>query len=146
MVSIPENLQLTSVLPSGFFGVKLHTDHIIPADDRILKTAVIRQGQNVMRLLTFEHKRVNKVEIIYRTYVAEHKMAVVLLDGCRGNARSFQPICGIFRDGSSVCIGTTSPSIQFNPAWAPCSRPRVAMSCIPTQIPRKGVAFSLRSP
>jgi hypothetical protein len=54
-----------------------------------------------------------------------------------GVARSFQPICGIFRPGAGA-IGTTSPAIQSSPWWSPCSRPTLAISCMPTQMPRKG--------
>ena len=34
---------------------------------------------------------------------------------------------------------TTSPWIQSSPEWMPYSTPRVAMSCMPTQMPRKGL-------
>ena len=40
---------------------------------------------------------------------------------------------------------TTSPAIQSSPAWTPYSTPRVAMSCMPTQMPRNGLPRSITS-
>ena len=49
--------------------------------------------------------------------------------------------------GSSMIVSrragsmrTTSPGIQSKPSLTSCSRPRLAMSCMPTQIPRNGLA------
>ncbi len=50
----------------------------------------------------------------------------------------FQPMCGIFRLGSLGRIGATSPAIQSRPATISCSSPRVAINCMPTQMPRNG--------
>ena len=61
--------------------------------------------------------------------------------GCGRCALSvFQPICGIFRVGSDGAIRSTSPGIQPSPGITSYSRPRSAMSCMPTQIPRNGRA------
>ena len=51
---------------------------------------------------------------------------------------SFQPICGILSAGSAGSIATTSPAIQPSPSTVSNSRPRSAISCMPTQMPRNG--------
>ena len=52
-------------------------------------------------------------------------------------------MCGIFSDGSIGLIARTSPAIQSSPRASPCSSPRVANNCIPTQIPRNGLPLSI---
>ena len=50
----------------------------------------------------------------------------------------FQPICGIFSCGSSGVMRSTSPAIQPSPSVTSYSRPRSAISCMPTQMPKNG--------
>ena len=47
-------------------------------------------------------------------------------------------MCGIFSAGSDGAILSTSPRIQPSPSVTTYSRPRSAMSCMPTQMPRNG--------
>ena len=47
-------------------------------------------------------------------------------------------MCGTFSPGSAGAMRTTSPGIQPKPAVSPCSRPRLAIICWPTQMPRNG--------
>ena len=51
---------------------------------------------------------------------------------------SFQPMCGTLILSSFGSSRFTSPAIQSRPAVSPNSSPRVARSCMPTQMPRKG--------
>ena len=53
----------------------------------------------------------------------------------------FQPMCGIFRFSSRGVIFSTSPAIQLKPSVVTCSLPRVAISCMPTQMPKNGRAL-----
>ena len=59
---------------------------------------------------------------------------------CAASRRSsvFQPMCGIFSAGSDGAILSTSPRIQPRPSVTTYSRPRSAISCMPTQMPRNG--------
>jgi hypothetical protein len=50
----------------------------------------------------------------------------------------FQPMWGIFRLGSAGVMRSTSPAIQPSPSVTSYSRPRSAISCMPTQMPRNG--------
>ena len=50
----------------------------------------------------------------------------------------FQPMCGTFSAGSEGATARTSPGMRSRPGITPCSRPRVARSCMPTQMPRNG--------
>ena len=62
--------------------------------------------------------------------------------GCwRRSFSVFQPMCGIFRLGSSGVMRSTSPGIQPRPSTTSYSRPRSAISCMPTQMPRNGRPF-----
>ena len=45
---------------------------------------------------------------------------------------------GIFSPGRFGEIWATSPPIQPRPATTSCSSPRVAINCMPTQMPRNG--------
>ena len=47
-------------------------------------------------------------------------------------------MCGILRAGSAGSMRRTSPGIQPRPGVSPNSSPRVASSCMPTQMPRNG--------
>ena len=63
--------------------------------------------------------------------------------GCAGwsSTSAFQPICGSGRGwpaASRGSIGAISPAIQPSPGVCPCSSPRSAISCMPTQMPRNG--------
>ena len=51
-------------------------------------------------------------------------------------------MCGILSAGSFGSIAFTSPLIQPNPGVMRNSRPRSAISCAPTQMPRNGRRFS----
>jgi hypothetical protein len=63
--------------------------------------------------------------------------------GCGDFSSSvFQPICGIFKAGFEGLISTTSPGIQSKPSVTVFSNPRVDISCMPTQMPRNGLALS----
>jgi hypothetical protein len=55
----------------------------------------------------------------------------------------FQPICGIFSAGSTGSISFTSPAIQPKPLVIVFSSPRSDMSCMPTQMPRNGLALAI---
>ena len=61
-------------------------------------------------------------------------------NGCA--AASFEsrssPYAGSLRSGSRGSIATTSPPIQPRPSIVSNSRPRSAISCMPTQMPRNG--------
>ena len=46
---------------------------------------------------------------------------------------------GIFRLGSRGARRRTSPAIQSKPGVTSCSWPLLAISCMPTQMPRKGL-------
>ena len=50
----------------------------------------------------------------------------------------FQPMCGTFSAGSEGATARTSPGMRSRPGLTPCSTPRVARSCMPTHMPRKG--------
>ena len=50
-------------------------------------------------------------------------------------------MCGIFRFSSRGEIFSTSPSIQSKPSVVTCSLPRVAINCMPTQMPKNGRAL-----
>ena len=50
-------------------------------------------------------------------------------------------MCGILKEGSRGSIAFTSPGIQPKPSLTSCSSPREAMSCMPTQMPRNGLAL-----
>ncbi len=50
-------------------------------------------------------------------------------------------MCGIFRFSSRGVIFSTSPAIQLKPSVVTCSLPRVAINCMPTQMPKNGRAF-----
>ena len=54
----------------------------------------------------------------------------------------FQPICGTLRLSSRGAIFTTSPLIQPRPSVTSYSRPRSAINCMPTQMPKKGRALT----
>src|SRR5438105_3934528 len=49
---------------------------------------------------------------------------------------------GIFRFSSRGVIFSTSPAIQLKPSVVTCSLPRVAINCMPTQMPKNGRAFA----
>ncbi len=51
-------------------------------------------------------------------------------------------MCGIFRFSSRGEIFSTSPAIQLKPSVVTCSLPRVAISCMPTQMPKNGRALT----
>ena len=61
--------------------------------------------------------------------------------GCSApfSSSSFQPICGTFSVLSDGVSATTSPGIQPSPWLVSNSRPRSAISCMPTQMPRNGL-------
>ncbi len=59
--------------------------------------------------------------------------------GCGRSASSvFQPMCGIFSAGSARRDPVDLAAIQPSPSVTSYSRPRSAMSCMPTQMPRNG--------
>ena len=51
-------------------------------------------------------------------------------------------MCGIFRFSSRGAIFSTSPAIQLKPSVVTCSLPRVAINCMPTQMPKNGRALT----
>ena len=51
-------------------------------------------------------------------------------------------MCGIFSAGSFGAMAFTSPLIQPKPGVVRNSRPRSAISCAPTQMPRNGRCLS----
>ncbi len=57
---------------------------------------------------------------------------------CGASATSFQPICGTLTLHRSARSAAPRPRSSPSPGVTPCSSPRVASNCMPTQMPRNG--------
>ena len=117
----------------AFFRVELHADQIVAADRRRHRPAILDGGEHMRRVGAIEADR------SARNRHARPARCRRTPDARARNCNSFQPICGILSAGSDGVSFATSPAIQPSPAMVSNSRPRVAISCMPTQMPRNGL-------
>jgi len=76
--------------------------------------------------------------------VGDAPVSIPVSTGCgRSITRSFQPMWGTLSRRSAGAMRTTSPPIQPKPGVSRYSSPRVAIICMPMQMPRKGRACTV---
>ena len=114
--------------------VELRADHGVAAHDRGDRTAVIGVGDKVCGFADVEMVGMDEIRVqSVRSgrNAVEQRMRPLRIERVPAQ-------CGIFRFGSAGVMRSTSPGIQPSPGVTTYSRPRSAMSCMPTQMPRNG--------
>ena len=131
----------------ALFRMKLRADQIVPPDHRGKRSAVIGDRRAGGRDRPAGNDSCGRNR---RACPVRARRAPDAPSGRLAGRSSFQPICGIFSDGSDGAIATTSPAIQPRPCdrleFAAIRRPSAACRrrCRETAVPRPMTASTQR--